>query len=401
MNEPPGHWPSSRTRALDWLIQETAGQPFFDNLFGELCRHLVDDGLPLDRATVHLRTLHPQYAAGAIRWEPEYAEAEMRMVDHSVLASDRFMNSPMRAIFAGEVGGIRQRLDIPIAEGAPKYGIYDDLRAAGFVDYVVMPMHFVTGNIHCATWATKRAGGFTTAELRGINDIMPVMALALEVRLNRRISKNLLNTYVGTRAGERILAGDITRGSGETITAAVWYCDLRSFTSLSEAWPRERLITSLNEYFDVMAEPVLERGGEILKFMGDGMLAIFPLEGEAACMRALSAALAARKGMRELNERRRERGDPEIGFGLVLHVGDVMWGNIGATSRLDFTVIGPAVNVASRLDGLTKELRREFLISGEFASICEGLSSGLTRLGSYPLRGVEKEIEVFAPLDDR
>ena len=391
------HWPARRSRALDWLMNETQGQPFFDNLFGELCEYLVADGLPLDRATVHLRTLHPQFMAGTVRWERGWKEATMTMVDHAVLHTDRYRNSPLRVIFSGEVGGIRQRLDIPLPEDTPEYGVYEELRNAGIVDYVAMPMQFVSGTIQAATWSTKSKEGFTTAQLGMINDIMPAMAMSLEIRLNRRIAKNLLNTYVGMRAGERILAGEVRRGSGETVTAAIWHCDLRAFTMLSEKWSREEIIACLNEYFDTMATPVLEHGGEILKFIGDAMLAIFPLEDDAACKRAFDAALDAVRGMHSLNLRRRERGEAEVGFGLVLHTGHVMWGNIGAASRLDFTVVGPAVNVAARLDDLTKELRRELLLSGEFASLCETAKARLVRVGSYALRGVEEEVEVYAP----
>lgn len=393
-------WPRSRSRSLEWLVFETRTQPFFDNLFGELCERMVEDGVPVDRASVHMRTLHPQFQAGSVQWEPGFEMAQLTMYVHGGLSSDAFLNSPLRPIFAGEVGAIRQRLDIPLPEGAARYDIYDELRERGMVDYVVMPMEFVSGTIHAASWATRQDGGFTTDQLQIINDLMPVLGMVLEVRLNRRITRNLLNTYVGTRAGERILAGDIQRGSGETITAAIWHCDLRGFTHLSESLARDELIECLNDYFDTMASPVLEAGGEVLKFMGDAMLAIFPLENRAACQRAFSAAIKAIEGMKALNARRRDEGRNEVGFGLVLHVGDVMYGNIGAVSRLDFTVIGPAVNVAARLDGLTKDLRRELLLSGEFVAMCEGMRMFLPRIGSYHLRGVDREVEVYGLPDD-
>ncbi|MCB2012576.1 MAG: adenylate/guanylate cyclase domain-containing protein [Geminicoccaceae bacterium] len=395
MTDAGGQWPNRRSPAIDWLVHETRTQPFFDNLFGELCERLVADGLPVDRAAVHIRTLHPQFAAGTIRWEPGMATAELTTHGHEALSSDTFLNSPIRPIFRGEVGGIRQRLDIPLPEGAARYEIYEELRASGHVDYVVMPMTFVSGTTHAVSWATRQEGGFTTAELRAINDLMPLLALALELRLNRQIARNLLRTYVGTRAGERILAGNIMRGSGETIRAAIWYCDLRGFTAMSEVLPRDALIAGLNAYFDAMAEPVLHHGGEILKFIGDAMLAIFPLEEERACARALAAALDAVAGMRELNEHRREAGGEDFHFGLVLHVGDLMYGNIGARNRLDFTVIGPAVNVASRLDGLARELGREVLLSAEFAGMCERLPLRLRAIGSYHLRGIDRQVEVF------
>jgi adenylate cyclase len=229
-----------------------------------------------------------------------------------------------------------------------------------------------------------------------INDLLPVLAMAVEIRVNRRLTKNLLRVYVGEHAGGEILAGRITRGSGSTVTAAIWNCDLRGFTSISELWPRDDVIALLNEYFDTMAKPVEEHGGEILKFIGDAMLAVFPVDQENACARALQAAREARAGMAELNRIRIERGQRALGFGLALHVGDVMYGNIGSRSRLDFTVIGPAVNVASRLESLTKELRREVLISGAFARLCPCTGDSLVRLGAFPLRGVGEPVEVFS-----
>jgi len=385
---------------LDWLIHDSVGQPYYDNLFGGLCRRLVKDGLPLDRATTHIRTLHPQFMGGTVFWEPQMPEAELVMIGHDMINSPQYRRSPVRSLFEGEIEGIRQRLDIAIPDGAPTYAIYEDLRAKGFTDYVAMPMMFVSGTRHCCSWATKRPGGFTTAELTYLDEVRPLLAMAMEIRLNRRIAKNLLNTYVGQRAGERILAGQITRGSGETVTAAIWHCDLRGFTMLSEQAPRDEVIDTLNAYFDVMAGPVIDNGGEILKFIGDAMLAIFPLENRQACSRAFSAGLRARRDMREMNARRRERGANELGFGLSLHVGDVMYGNIGAVSRLDFTVIGPAVNTAARIEELSKELRREFLISGAFVGLCDGLCMYLERVGKYRLRSVANEVEVYAPPDD-
>jgi adenylate cyclase len=243
-------------------------------------------------------------------------------------------------------------------------------------------------------------GGFTTAELQAIADLLPILAMVLEIRLNRRITKNILEAYVGGRSGARILAGEISRGSGETISAAIWHCDLRGFTMLSERWPRDDVIASLNAYFDTMAAPLVEAGGEILKFIGDAMLAIFPLDEACACERALRGAVEAEAGMAALNVERRAAGQDELGFGLALHAGDVMWGNIGAQRRLDFTVIGPAVNIASRLDELSKQLNRPLLVSGEFASRCTCADAILERVGSYPLRGIGREVEVFAPVAD-
>lgn len=389
-----GGWPARRSATLDWLLGETREQPFLDNLFAELCRRLRAEGLPLERATMHLRTLHPQFQGARVLWRPELAEAELNLLEHGIFDDPRFMNSPVRALYEG-AEGFRQRLDLPLDSGMPEYAIYADLREQGYTDYVALPMQFTDGRRHATSWSTRRPGGFSTADLVEINDILAVFQLAVEIRANRRITKNLLNTYVGEHAGARILSGEIRRGSGATVRAAIWNCDLRGFTRISEQWPRDEVITWLNEYFDVMAAPVSKFGGEILKFVGDGMLAIFPLEDPEACNRALRAAVAAREGMLELNRRRIARGSFELGYGVALHVGEVMYGNIGTATRLDFTVIGPAVNVASRMQTLAKELRRQVVLSAPFAFQCGCSADVLTTLGRFPLRGVDEPLEVF------
>jgi adenylate cyclase len=403
--EPPqrlhtGRWPTRLSAALDWLVRDTVGQPFLDNLFGELCQRLVQEGVPLTRATLHLRTLHPQFQGARVLWRPDLPEPELGLLEHGIFDDPRFVNSPVRALYEG-ADGFRQRLDLPPDARNEEYGIYADLRAQGYTDYVALPMQFTDGKRHATSWSTSQPGGFSTADLIEINEVLPILALAVEIRANRRITKNLLNTYVGQHAGERILSGDIRRGSGATVAAAIWNCDLRGFTRISEQWPRDDVIQWLNEYFDVMAAPVERHGGEVLKFVGDGMLAIFRLDSPEACNQALQAAIEARRGMRELNARRIERGSFELGFGLALHVGDVMYGNIGTATRLDFTVIGPAVNVTSRLQTLTKELRRQVLLSAPFAFKCGCSAEFLTTLGRFPLRGVDEPIEVFGLSEER
>jgi adenylate cyclase len=392
-------WPQFRSRALSWLVGPARAKMFIDHVLPEVCALLREEGLPLERVTAHLRILHPQFYGARMLWRPGLEEAEVNLVDYDVIDDPRFAHNPIRALYDG-AEGIRQRLDLGI-DGAMEYGIYDDLRADGFTDYLAVPMVFTDGRRHAMTFATTRPGGFVKADIQRIHDILPLLAMAFEIRANRRMTRNLLNTYVGTSAGKRVLAGQITRGSGTTVSAAIWHCDMRSFTAISERWPRDDVLSRLNEYFDAMGGPVERHGGEILKFIGDGMLAIFPLEDEAACNRALIAAYEARREIESLNRRYAEIGREPLGYGLALHVGDVMYGNIGTVSRLDFTVIGPAVNTAARLEGLTKELGRRVLLSGPFAMRCGCSAEMLTALGRYPLRGVGEPLEVFGLADDR
>jgi adenylate cyclase len=230
-------------------------------------------------------------------------------------------------------------------------------------------------------------------------DLVPAFSLATEVRFRNRLARTFLETYVGPHASEQILAGATRRGSGTTVNAVIVIYDLRGFTALSELWPRDDVIAMLNDYFDAVSEPIGQHGGEILKFMGDGLLAIFPSNASDAPRKALAAVTEARVAMAALNDRRRDRGLDPLGYGVGVHVGDVMYGNIGSRRRLDFTVIGPAVNVASRLETLTKTVGRGVLVSGAFVAQA-GMEAAFEPLGALSLPGVAKPTEVYALRDE-
>jgi len=383
------HWPKHRGPILDWLIGEARRVPSAGAVLSELCGRLVAAGLPLGRASFHIRILHPQLFGVGYYWQRGVDGVRIFEAQHGIQATALFQRSPMRALFEG-AGAVRQRLDLPDTDFA--YPLFHKLRDEGLTDYVAQPMTFSDGKIHGTTWSSDRPGGFESDHLALIEDLLPAYSLLLEIHHNRRMAINLLDTYVGHRAGERILAGQITRGSGQTVHAAIWFCDLRGFTALSESKGRDELLDSLNRFFDCMAGPVQQHGGDILKFMGDGMLAIFPLEGERACWRAVEAAIDARKAMAALNEELRARGDEALGFGIALHVGEVMYGNIGTADRLDFTVVGPAVNLTSRLQALCRQLDHNVLISGAFAALC---TTTFRSLGSHRLAGIGQPVEVF------
>jgi adenylate cyclase len=225
--------------------------------------------------------------------------------------------------------------------------------------------------------------------------LLPVLALVSEIRMKNRLARTPLETYVGSHAGELILAGATRRGSGTTVRAAIMICDLRDFTRISDNWPRDDVIDLLNGYFDAISEPIARHGGEILKFMGDGLLAIFPLSQPSACVNLLHAVTEARQAMAVLNEKNGETGRAPLKYGIGVHVGDVMYGNIGSRTRLDFTVIGPAVNMASRLEALTKQLGKTVLLSRAFADFV-GHDLPLERVGEYPVRGFNDPIELFS-----
>jgi adenylate cyclase len=243
--------------------------------------------------------------------------------------------------------------------------------------------------------ATNRPDGFHDDEIALFNALVPALAFNLEIQTLRRTARTLLDTYVGRQAGARVLDGQIRRGMGETIRAVIWLCDLRGFTSLSERLGRDLLIELLNQYFGPMCDAVESAGGEVLKFIGDAMLAIFPAGDApaAACDRALAAAASARAALAETNNKRAAAGLPVIAYGLALHLGEVMYGNIGGETRLDFTVIGPAVNLTARIESLCGELRRQLLLSADFVSAA-GIAA--EEVGEFALDGVGAPQRVFA-----
>jgi adenylate cyclase len=388
-----GIWPQARTTVLDWLVNETRQERFVDNIFVEFCQRLHERGVPIGRAILILRTNHPQWLGARFLWRPGMTEAERLRTEYAVLTTNSFLNSPVKAIYDGS-NEIRQRLDGAIDPSGDVFSIYDDLRQEGLTDYVVWPLQFTMGKRHVVSFAADRPGGFRPEDLALMADLLPALALVTEIRLKNRMARTFLETYVGPHASEQILAGATTRGSGTTVSAVILICDMRGFTQISELWPRDDVIALLNDYFDAMSLPIEQQGGEILKFMGDGLLAVFPLNIEGAFARALEAVVQARASMTDLNQRRASLGMEALGYGIGVHVGDVMYGNIGSRARLDFTVIGPAVNIASRLESLTKEVGRNALFSSTFVEQA-GHPDGLVRIGSFPLRGVGEPVEAY------
>ncbi|MBP2234287.1 adenylate cyclase [Sinorhizobium kostiense] len=386
-------WPARQRKLLGWLVNETRGERFIDNILVEMCEKLSREGVPVARATLHFRIHHPQWIGARILWRKGLSEAEIDTYEHGTEESSQYLNSPLYEIYNG-APEVRCHLDNASADG-PDYPLYDDLRAEGLTDYIAWPLEHTLGKRHVVTFSSDRPGGFGDDDVELLADLLPTLALVSEIRLKNRLARTLLETYVGPHASEQILAGATKRGTGVTVGAAILICDLRDFTRLSDLWPRDDVIELLNGYFDAMSEPIERHGGEILKFMGDGLLAIFPLSDPCACNNLLGAIAEAQTALAKLNEENLRRGHGPLGYGIGVHVGDVMYGNIGSRKRLDFTVIGPAVNIASRLESLTKELKRPVLLSRAFVEKA-GCAAQLERLGFYPLRGLEEPIEIFS-----
>ncbi|QOG19975.1 adenylate/guanylate cyclase domain-containing protein [Bradyrhizobium sp. SEMIA] len=378
---------------VDWLINGTRDQRFIDNIFAEMCIRLQQAGIPLKRATMHVRIQHPQWLGAGFLWSDGMREATITRVDFDVVERSEFIGSPINEMIDGATE-LRERLEGDPSLGR-KHAIYDEMRAKGLTDYVVWPLHHTLGKRHFVTFATDRPGGFDDAHVAALKNVLPVLALVSEIRIKNRLARTLLETYVGSHAGELILAGATRRGTGTTVRAAIMICDLRDFTKISDNWPRDDVIDLLNDYFDAMSEPIAKHGGEILKFIGDGLLAIFPLSQPGACANLLHAVNEARDAMAALNARNNGTGRAPLNYGIGVHVGDVMYGNIGSMSRLDFTVIGPAVNMASRLEALTKQIGRSVLLSRDFAELVQPKFE-LERVGKYEVRGFSDPIELFA-----
>ena len=390
------HGLSAFREIREWLIRGTTNEPFVDNVLVELCQRLCQAGLAIARGNLIVRTNHPQWLGARMLWRPGMERAELLRLDYEGLNRQEFLLSPVRDILEGS-DHIRGKLE-STDPAEDRYPLLTELRDAGMTDYVAWPLRFTRGQRHVVSFATDKRGGFTAEEVDGLEDIVSAFSLVAEIRLRNRLARTFLETYVGPHASEQILAGATRRGSGVTLSAVIVVYDLRGFTAISEHWPRDNVIAMLNDYFDAISDPVMENGGEILKFMGDGLLAIFPLEAPQAHHRALRAVVEARSNMASLNLDRGSRGLEPLGYGVGVHVGDVMYGNIGSRSRLDFTVIGPAVNVASRLEALTKRVGRGILLSGDFVSeACD--QARFDALGALSLPGVDQPLEVYALID--
>jgi adenylate cyclase len=383
----------SDDEVLHWLTNDTRDERFIDNIFAELCIRLRRAGIPVKRATLHVLTYHPQWLGARIMWADGMRGAELGRVDYEVTERSEYIDSPAHEIRDGATE-VRENLERDPSLGR-KHALYDEMRAKGLTEYVAWPLRHTLGKQHVVTFATDRPGGFDDAHIAGLLRLLPVLALVSEIRVKNRLARTLLETYVGSHAGELILAGATRRGSGTTVSAAIMICDLRDFTRISDNWPRDDVIDLLNGYFDAMSEPIARHGGEILKFIGDGLLAIFPLSQPSACANLLHAVAEARQAMVALNKKNGETGRVPLNYGVGVHVGDVMYGNIGSRTRLDFTVIGPAVNMASRLETLTKQLGRTVLLSRAFADFVAS-DFDLEHLGEHPIRGFSDPIEVFA-----
>jgi len=361
------------------------------SILAGLAAQLQGSGVPVWRASTSIRTLHPEVYVRNVVWR-EGAGCQVTEREHDIVDLPAFKESPVAKIYSGH-GPIRCRLQGPGADLS--YPICRELAAAGATDYVVHPLLFQDGRLSYLSWATNVADGFTDAHLLAILAALPCFAVALEIESAHFALTSLLDVYLGANAAKRVLAGSFKRGTGEAIRAAVWTCDLRGFTQIADVRPPTEVVSFLDRYFEAVGAAIDQQGGEILKFVGDAMLAVFPENEDAgsACSRALRAAEHAIDNLHLASRTSLSSGGPALELGVALHFGDVFYGNIGAPRRLDFTVIGAAVNEACRVESLCKSLGVPLLITDAFRALLPRMD--LHSMGRHPLRGSAQERELF------
>jgi adenylate cyclase len=378
-----------------WLLSDALGEEDVLPFFEQFCWRLVAAGLPLDRASLHVGTLHPQLYGFGWNWNRVDGICDEVRVAEAALANDSYRRNPLfQVIENGEA--FRGRT----GDAAQRYPLMAELARQGYVDYAAIPLRAGGAYHNAATVATKRADGFSDAQFRDLTRMLRLAALHVERHIALRIAGNVLDTYLGAAAGGRVLRGSIKRGAGEPIRAILWASDLRGFTDLADRLDGPDMIALLNGYFECLAGAVLAHDGEVLKFIGDGLLGVFPYSAfadeRAAAAAALAAAEAALQAIDRLN------ADPQVfahiaGWrplrtGIALHDGEVFFGNVGAPERLDFTVIGRAVNAASRVEALSKSLGRSILVTEPVARL---LDRRLEPLGQHELRGLSAPISIY------
>lgn len=382
---------------FDWLVAGTPTALTPSTSMEQLANRLEAAGIGLDRIAIFAGTLHPEIMGGSFVWRRGEG-VEAFEADFSMATNEGFRDSPPMEVMRGGPP-MRRRLADP--DCPMDYAVLSEFRDMGFTDYLIQPLLFTDGEIAAVSWVTSQPDGFSDSEVAALKAILAPLARRIEIFVTRRKALNLLNAYVGRNAGERILAGHIRRGDTERVHAAIWLADLRGFTAFAESMPGEEIIALLNDYYDCQVPPIEEHGGEVLKFMGDGLLAIFPVtnaaDEAAVCHAALAAATKAQRRLADLNREREKGGLPVLRSGTALHVGELLYGNIGGAARVDFTAIGPAVNLAARLEALSAQLGRPVVLSERFAS---HVGDKAVPLGRHAVRGFDSEQAVFGLNDD-
>jgi adenylate cyclase len=390
-----------------WAVREGLRRAPAAPLFEDFCRRLIGFGVPLWRAFAGMRTLHPQWAGYTYTWLRDRDAVQPTRRERGRAYDQDLRDSPywhLRDATARPDMPLRLRRRL-IGDGAQRdFPVVEQLAIAGATDYVaeLIPVGMVSEAFPDSgigfSFATDHIEGFRENDLKLIQAVLPAVALAIMSDAEHTIAAELLAAYLGADAGRRVHAGVVERGSVESIRAVLWYADIRGFTPLADATPGPVLIEMLDDVFEALTAALRPRGAQVLKFLGDGMLASFPFVDATrheTCCHALDAAAEAMRNLDRLNADRKRTRKPIAVVDLALHLGEVLYGNVGAVDRLDFTVIGPAVNESARIETLCEPLGRKVLVSAAFAAAI-GDRTRLEPLGAHVLRGVREATEIFA-----
>jgi adenylate cyclase len=365
------------------------------------CSRVIACGLPLARSIVFIDTLHPVYEGRSFRWEREQPKVTLSAYGRSTEGefAERWRSSPFYRLLESGESWLRRRMS---ADGESEFALFAELRAASITDYLAIVNRFsadaVIGEMDCfySSWMTDCADAFSDGDIAALQALTPLLGLAIKSASLSRIAETLVETYLGRDAGRRVLSGRIARGVADRIEAVLWFSDLQHYTRIADTSPPEQIIPLLNDYADAVISAIHQSNGDVLKLMGDGVLAIFPAdERHRACSAALTAATNAQKAVKALNIRRVDQGLPTTNMYLGLHIGEVFYGNIGSKERLDFTVVGPAVNEVSRIASMCRSVEQPILISGAFAASANDERHRFVSVGRYALRGVARPQELF------
>jgi adenylate cyclase len=368
------------------------------------CERALEVGLPLARANVVIDTLHPVYEGRAFVWKRKTNKTSLTEFGRDSVDVQRWENSPYYYLELSGEPMLRRRLT---ADTEKEFSVFPELRVQGMTDYVAITNRFaaegIVGDMDCvySSWATDARAGFRDVDVIDLCRLMPLLALALKTASLARITGTLVETYLGRDAVRRVLEGRISRGVAEQIEAAIWFSDLRGYTRLSDTAKPEEIIPLLNEYADAIISAIHEHGGDVLKLMGDGVLAIFTAaDRNRACEAALTAAEDAPRRVADVNGLRTANGLPTMELYLGLHIGEVFYGNIGSKERLDFTIVGPAVNEVSRIASMCRSVDQPLLVSSAFAAALGASRNRLVSVGRYALRGVSRPQDLFTLAND-
>lgn len=375
---------------FDWMVDGAAGAPTPMAVVDRVGDELLKAGLPVERIAAFVRTLHPSIMGRRFVWDSDTKKTQVSEASWELLNSPMFKGGPLQLAFeTGLAARYRLASDLTLTNSDLL-----ELREKGFTELAVFPFKFMGGSTHGITFATKQPGGFTDEQHAALAHVVRPLTRVAETLALMRTAVNVLNAYVGNDAGDRILKGQIQRGDTELINCVIWFSDLRGFTTLSGTRTPKEIIAVLNEFFECQVPAIESEKGQVLKFIGDGLLAIFPVKGDArevgeAAVRATTRAFDALQG---LNTKRQERGDGPLSFGVALHLGEVAYGNVGGSARLDFTAIGPSVNLASRIESMTGKLGKTVLLSDTLA---KELTVPVKSVGLHELKGIAAPVELF------